>query len=322
MNYQDKVQALVLAAGFGKRLGSLTKKKPKPLLPFFHQPILYHTLDKIKYLNITDTCINSHYLWEKIKFSLENYTPLQPTLLIEKKNLLGTGGAIRSLSLRKPNLLVINADIIFSFELSRLLDFHLNKQAFATMVVRPMNFSNHTPLWCENGLVRAIGESAPKDFKGQKKSFACIHILSQDFVQKIPKKEPHCIIEDYRYFINKGYKISYIEEQGFWYDLGSITNYLQGHLDFCKNLEQKSDASLFSQKIVNNFNFTNKSKTIQNNTCYLENNLFANNINLGKNTILTNSCIIEKDVQIKNSILLPGAIVKQGRRINNQIIQH
>jgi mannose-1-phosphate guanylyltransferase len=318
MDNNSQVQALVLAAGFGKRLGELTKKTPKPLLPFFYQPTLYHILDKIKSLKITATWVNSHYLWEKIQTSLQNYLHLQTSLSVEKDSLLGTGGCIKNLPLTKKNLLVINADIVFDFYLQRLLDLHLNKQHFATMIVRP-HTPNHTPLWCENGLVKGIGHTPPPGFCGEKKSFACVQLLSQEFIQQIPESSPHCIISDYRYFIKKGYQINYLEEDSFWYDLGSPQNYLQAHLDAIKKLSS-SNLSKFFQNLKNNFNFVTTATSIQENSCYLEQNTFSCKRTIGENTIITHNCKISENVKIKNSLLLPGSIVPYGVNIDNQII--
>ena len=122
MENNRQLRALILAAGFGNRLKSLTKTTPKPLLPFFYQPILYHTLDKLRLLNISDIWVNSHYLWEKIQKSLNNYKYLQTSLAIEKDSLLGTGGCIKNLPPSSKNLLVINGDIIFDLRLGYQMD--------------------------------------------------------------------------------------------------------------------------------------------------------------------------------------------------------
>ena len=43
--------AIILCAGFGKRLHPLTLNKPKPLLDLFNKTLLEHTLNLIKKLN-------------------------------------------------------------------------------------------------------------------------------------------------------------------------------------------------------------------------------------------------------------------------------
>ena len=318
MENNRQLRALILAAGFGNRLKSLTKTTPKPLLPFFYQPILYHTLDKLRLLNISDIWVNSHYLWEKIQKSLNNYKHLQTSLAVEKDNLLGTGGCIKNLPPSSKNLLVINGDIIFDFPLQEISDFHIKNQGFATMVVRPYE-QGTTPVWCKNGLIKGISQEPPLDFSGEKKSFACIHLLSQEFICKIPTKAPHCIISDYNAFIKKGYKINYLERDGFWYDLGSPQDYLKAHIEVAKKIASSQKSSFF-QEIKNNFNFVNTTHNLQENSCYLKKNTLPHKRTLGENAIITHNCNIAENVEIKNSLLLPGSCILPGQVINNQII--
>ena len=46
------MKAMILAAGFGKRLNPLTLDKPKPLLELFNKTLLEHTLNLVEKLNI------------------------------------------------------------------------------------------------------------------------------------------------------------------------------------------------------------------------------------------------------------------------------
>ena len=71
-NYFFETQALpllIMAGGFGKRLGILTKKCPKPMLKLNNKPILEHIIDKAKKENFTNIYISTHYKPEVI----ENY---------------------------------------------------------------------------------------------------------------------------------------------------------------------------------------------------------------------------------------------------------
>ena len=59
--------ALVLCAGYGKRLRPLTDKMPKPLLKIRNTTLLENTLNLIKNLDIENVLINTFYLKEQIK---------------------------------------------------------------------------------------------------------------------------------------------------------------------------------------------------------------------------------------------------------------
>ena len=64
--------AIIMCAGFGKRLKPLTNKVPKPLLKIDNKSLLENTIELLFKLNINKIFLNSHYLSHKIKkFILE-----------------------------------------------------------------------------------------------------------------------------------------------------------------------------------------------------------------------------------------------------------
>ena len=87
--------AIILAAGFGKRLNPLTLTTPKPLLKIGDITVLENTINLLKNYGIQEIIINAFYLSEQIvsflnKLNLE----IKITSVLEKKEILGTGGGI------------------------------------------------------------------------------------------------------------------------------------------------------------------------------------------------------------------------------------
>ena len=60
-------KAMILAAGFGKRIQPLTLDTPKPLLKIGEDTLLSNTLKFLKSIGIDKVIINTHYLSEKIR---------------------------------------------------------------------------------------------------------------------------------------------------------------------------------------------------------------------------------------------------------------
>ena len=60
-------KAMILAAGFGKRIQPLTLKIPKPLLQIGEETLLSNTLKFLQFSGIQKVIINTHYLSDKIK---------------------------------------------------------------------------------------------------------------------------------------------------------------------------------------------------------------------------------------------------------------
>jgi len=61
------MKAMILAAGFGKRLRPLTDTTPKPLLPVGGKPLMQHHIERLAAVGITDLVINISWLAEQIE---------------------------------------------------------------------------------------------------------------------------------------------------------------------------------------------------------------------------------------------------------------
>ena len=87
--------ALILCAGFGKRLNPLTLKKPKPLLQIKNQTILKNCIDTIIKLKVENIFLNTFYLSEQISayFKDKNF-PIKINIIEDGKDILDTGGGV------------------------------------------------------------------------------------------------------------------------------------------------------------------------------------------------------------------------------------
>jgi len=110
-------KAMILAAGFGKRIHPLTLKCPKPLLKIGNETLLSNTLKFLELFGITQAVINVHYLGEQIvDYINRNQFNLSINVVKEKDKILNTGGgvlnAIQYFS-HEP-FLIINPDTIWN----------------------------------------------------------------------------------------------------------------------------------------------------------------------------------------------------------------
>ena len=90
--------ALILCAGYGKRLAPITEDVPKPLLKIRDVNLLDNTLNFVKSIGINKIKINTFYLSEQIKNFVEkkNY-PLNIDIINDGEKILDTGGGIYNL---------------------------------------------------------------------------------------------------------------------------------------------------------------------------------------------------------------------------------
>ncbi len=109
--------ALILCAGFGKRLKPLTDKTPKPLLKIEKITLLENTLNLVNKLNIKNVLINTFHLKDQIKnFVNKNKFNLDIKVIEENQNILDTGGGILNMVLKteEENFIIFNPDTLWS----------------------------------------------------------------------------------------------------------------------------------------------------------------------------------------------------------------
>ena len=112
-------KAIILGAGFGKRMRPITKKIPKPLVKIRNKTILEHSINFLVSLGVNHIIINTHYLHSQIqKFLKKKKFSCKIDLVFEKKKILNTGGGILNASKRfkKQVFFVLNPDTIWRRE--------------------------------------------------------------------------------------------------------------------------------------------------------------------------------------------------------------
>ena len=115
-------KAMILAAGFGKRLYPLTLDCPKPLLKIGKETLLSNTLKLLEKFGIRQVVINIHYLNDQIiDYIDKNKFNLKITLIKEKDKILDTGGGVLNAINNFSNepFLIINPDTILEYALLR-----------------------------------------------------------------------------------------------------------------------------------------------------------------------------------------------------------
>ena len=111
--------ALILCAGFGKRLNPITLKKPKPLLEIKNITVLEKSINLIKGLGIDKIIINTFYLKEHFSnFIKNNNFNLDIQIIEDGENILDTGGGILNMinNSSEDDFLIFNPDTLWSKE--------------------------------------------------------------------------------------------------------------------------------------------------------------------------------------------------------------
>ena len=114
--------ALILCAGFGKRLNPLTLDTPKPLIKLNNITVLETCINLIESLGVNEIFINTFYLKDKINNFINNKNFKSKITIVEDgKNILDTGGGIKNMlhHTSEDNVLIFNPDTVWQKSYSK-----------------------------------------------------------------------------------------------------------------------------------------------------------------------------------------------------------
>lgn len=133
------MKAVIMAGGFGKRLQKLYSDRPKPMVEISGRPVLEYQIENLRKFGITEIIIVVHHMKEKIMRYFGDGSLLGVNIsYYEEDKPLGTAGALFKIKEQlSDDFLLINGDLIFSVDFSRMIDFHLKNNALATLFVHP-----------------------------------------------------------------------------------------------------------------------------------------------------------------------------------------
>ncbi|MGB4785752.1 MAG: nucleotidyltransferase family protein, partial [Candidatus Acidiferrum sp.] len=160
-----------MAAGLGTRLRPLTDTRPKALVEIAGRTLLEITLTRLRAFGITEVIINVHHFADLVIDYLKSNKNFGMRIEISREEvLLDTGGGLKKVAWfflenstpaipSRPDatqmdepFLLHNVDVLSTIDFARMLQFHKERGALATLAVqsretsRPLLFDNHLQL--------------------------------------------------------------------------------------------------------------------------------------------------------------------------------
>ena len=145
-----EMRAILLAAGFGTRLGSLTKEFPNCLIKVGDKPIIQFWVESLAEFGVTEIIVNTHFESSKVQEFFKHFEKNNVEIhLSHETKLLGTYGTIKKhkkwLS-EKGDFFCIHADNYTNLSLNKLYLSHINRPANTVMTMA--TFETQTPENC------------------------------------------------------------------------------------------------------------------------------------------------------------------------------
>jgi NDP-sugar pyrophosphorylase family protein len=234
------MKAMILAAGLGTRLRPLTNDRPKALVEVNGRTLLEITLSRLRTFGVSDVIINVHYLADMIQDYLGTNNNFGMRIEVSREEaLLDTGGGLKKAayffaqdsSRREEPFIVHNVDVLSTIDLRRVVQFHIENQALATLAVQDRKTSRYL-LFDERLQLcgrRAGNDQEPELVRSSQQlhalAFSGIHIISPRLFAMMTEEGAFSIITTYIRLAAQREKIrAFRADEYYWCDLGTPEN--------------------------------------------------------------------------------------------------
>jgi len=227
---RPRLSAVIMAGGAGKRLRPLTDNVPKPMLPVGDRPILEHTIEKLRGAGIERVNVATHYLAEQITSHFGDGGKFGVRLeYVAEDRPLGTAGALRLITPPpSETLLVINGDVLTRVDFQRVLDFHREQQAEATICVRKYELEvPYGVVACAGPKVTTIREKPVQQFLVN----AGIYLLEPSALAFIPANQPFDMTDLIQRMLDADRRVVSFPVLEYWIDVGRLSDYERAQED-------------------------------------------------------------------------------------------
>ena len=239
------MKAMILAAGLGTRLRPLTDDRPKALVEIAGRTLLEFTLARLREFGIREVIVNVHHFADMVVDYLKSNHNFGMRIEISREDtLLDAGGGLKKAAwffledfnrIDEPFILH-NVDVISTIDLDRMVQFHSDHQALATLAVQGRETSRYL-LFDEQ--LRLCGRRAGRDGdaelvrssqRTEALAFSGIHVISPRLLEMMTEDVAFSIITCYLRLAAQGQRIlAFRADEYYWRDLGKPENVAQAH---------------------------------------------------------------------------------------------
>lgn len=234
------MKAMILAAGLGTRLRPLTDTRPKALVEVNGRTLLEITLRRLCDFGVREVIVNVHHMAEMvIEYLRSNHNFGMRIEISREEVLLDTGGGLKKaawffLEDRSPSdapFILHNVDVISTIDLGRMLHFHIENQALATLAVQERKSSRYLLFDGQHQLCGRRAADHQKDELVRSSSqvealaFSGIHVISPRLLTMMAEDGIFSIITSYLNLAARREKIlAFRADEYQWRDCGRLEN--------------------------------------------------------------------------------------------------
>jgi len=232
---------VIMAGGLGTRLRPLTETVPKPLIPVGGKPVLESIIVRLADQGFTRIFLSVNYQAEKVEAHFGDGSQWGVEIsYLEENQRLGTAGALALLpEVPSEPFLVMNADLVTAINFRRLLDFHMDQEADATMGVREYHFQ------VPYGVVELSGNQITEINEKPTQNYFVnggIYALSPSVLRHVPDGRMYDMPTLFDAVIAADGLASAFPIHEYWIDIGQFDDLDQAQKEFGKVFGDKASA--------------------------------------------------------------------------------
>jgi NDP-sugar pyrophosphorylase family protein len=240
------MKAMILAAGLGTRLRPLTDDRPKALVEVAGRTLLEITLRRLREFGIREVIVNVHHFADMVVDYLKKNDNFGMRIEISHEEvLLDTGGGLkkaawffRNESKPEEAFLLHNVDVLSTIDFGRMVEFHEQNHALATLGMQQRETSRYLLFDEQNQLCgrRGVRDRAVEMVQAAQETralaFSGVHVISPRFLKMMTEEGAYSIITSYLRLAGEGARIlGFRADDYYWRDLGKPENVAQAAQD-------------------------------------------------------------------------------------------
>ncbi len=322
-------KAMIMAAGVGSRLGNLTKKVPKPLVPIANIPTMDFLIDLLISNGITKIIANTHYLGTQIETRYKERQDIEFES-IHEDILSGTAGGVKKCQHffnKGETFLVLSADGLTDVDLESVFNAHIKSGCIATIVTKDVEKEEVNKFGVivtnKDNIITEFQEKPSIEEAKSNSINTGIYVFNYDIFNYIPECDKCDFANNvFPTLMRNDIKINTYKTQNYWSDIGSVSQYILSTQDI---IEKKLHKDKINVTFCDEYSCVFGTESEVDPTAELSGkNVIGNNCKIKKNAKVVNSIIwdnvtIEEGVTIKDSIITSGCTVS--KNTENEIIE-
>jgi NDP-sugar pyrophosphorylase family protein len=241
------MKAMILAAGLGTRLRPLTNDRPKALVEVAGRTLLEITISRLRSFGVRGVIVNVHHFADMVVEYLKARNNFGMRIEVSREDeLLDTGGGLKRAAWffledsadRDEPFILHNVDVISTIDLGRMVQFHNERQALATLAIQERETSRYL-LFDEQ--LRLCGRRAGRDGTPElvrdcqqvkALAFSGVHVILPRIFSLMTEEGAFSIIPTYLRLAAQGENIlGFRADEYYWRDLGRSENVAQAEED-------------------------------------------------------------------------------------------